>query len=73
METALVIGGIIIGYTISSIRRKRERVHGIVHIDHKTNQCAFSIRSDDLANPKSKIAVFVINHNAELSREEQTL
>ena len=73
MELLFIVAGIIIGFTLSWIRRGRERIHGVVHVDHKNNQCAFSIRSEDLANPKKKIAVFVINHNADLSREEQSL
>jgi hypothetical protein len=73
MELIFLIGGFILGTITSLIFRARERIHGIVHVDHETEQCAFTITSDQLSNKKKKIAVFVINHNAQLSREEQGL
>jgi hypothetical protein len=65
--------GIILGVISTMIYRAKERIHGIVHIDHDTEQCIFNIRSDELMNHQKKIAVFVINHKAEISREEQGL
>jgi len=73
MEFIFLVGGIIIGVIIMVIKLRNEKIHGIVHVDHKTEQCIFSITSDQLVDRKKKIAVFVINHNAEISREEQTL
>lgn len=67
------IGGIVLGVIIMLIHRSRERIHGIVHVDHDTEQCIFSLTSDQLSNRKKKIAVFVINHDAKISREEQGL
>ena len=68
-----IIGGVIIGLIISRIMRNRERIHGIIHVDHETEQCVFSLTSSDLSDRKKKIAVFVINHNANISRKEQGL
>ena len=68
-----IIGGVILGIIISRIMRNRERIHGIVHVDHETEQCIFSLTSADLSDRKKKIAVFVINHNANISRKEQGL
>ena len=73
MELLIFLGGVILGVVITMLYKARERIHGIVHIDHNTEQCIFSITSDQLTNRKKKIAVFVINHNAEISREEQSL
>ena len=67
------IGGVILGVIIMLIHRSRERIHGIVHIDHNTEQCIFSLTSDQLSDRKKKIAVFVINHDAKISRDEQSL
>lgn len=69
MEVIFFIVGWVIGFCLTMIYKNRERIHGIVHIDHKTEQCIFSITSDQLSNRKNKIAVFVINHDAEISRE----
>lgn len=73
MEVLIFIGGAILGVIFTLIFKARERIHGIVHIDHNTEQCVFSLTSAELSNRKKKIAVFVINHNADISREEQTL
>ena len=73
MELLIFIGGVLLGYAIMAIHRVRERVHGIIHIDHETEQCIFSITSDEVSNRKKKIAVFVINHDAKISREKQSL
>ena len=73
MEFLFFIGGVILGVVITLIYRSRERIHGIVHVDHNTEQCMFSVTSNELSNRNKKIVVFLINHNAELSREEQGL
>ena len=67
------IGGVIVGILAMYIYTRRERIHGVIHLDHNTQQCLINITSDELSNPKKKIAVFMIDHNAEISREEQGL
>lgn len=69
MEFIFFVGGLVIGFALTMIYKARERIHGIIHVDHKTEQCIFNITSDQLANPKNKIAVFIIDHNADISRE----
>ena len=73
MEFIFLLGGVVLGIIFTLIFKSRERIHGIVHVDHKTEQCIFSITSNQLSNRDKKIAVFMINHNAEISREEQSL
>lgn len=67
------IGGVIIGVIGALIFRSRERIHGIIHVDHESEQCIFSLTSQELLKRNKKIAVFVINHDANISREEQGL
>lgn len=67
------IGGVILGVVGALIFRSRERIHGIIHVDHDTEQCIFSLTSQELLKRDKKIAVFVINHEANISREEQGL
>lgn len=69
MEILIFIGGFILGIIMTVIYKNREIVHGIIYIDHQTEQCKFNIRSADLSDTKKKVAVFVIDHNAEISRE----
>lgn len=73
MEFIFLIGGMLLGIVIMKILNSRERIHGIIHVDHDTEQCIFSITSKELSNRKKKIAVFIINHDAEISREKQSL
>ena len=73
MEVLIFLGGVILGVIFTLIFKSRERIHGVVHVDHKTEQCIFSVTSDQLSKRDKKIAVFYINHNAEISREEQGL
>ena len=73
MEILIFVGGMILGIIGTLIFKSRERIHGVVNIDHETEQCIFSLTSDQLSKRDKKIAVFYINHNAKISREEQAL
>ena len=73
MEFIFFLVGIIVGVVFMAFRQRNEKIHGIVHVDHETENCIFSLTSDQLADRKKKIAVFVINHDAEISREKQSL
>lgn len=73
MEILIFIGGLIAGIILTVCYKNMEIIHGIIYVDHKSEQCMFNIRSDELSNPKKKTAVFIIDHNADLSREEQGL
>jgi hypothetical protein len=73
MEFIFLLGGVVLGIIFTLIFKSRERIHGIVHVDHDTDQCIFNITSDQLSRREKKIAVFVINHDAKISREEQRL
>ena len=69
MEIIFFVVGILIGILITIKLNKRERIHGIIYVDHKTEQCKFQITSDELSNRNKKIAVFYIDHNATISQE----
>jgi hypothetical protein len=73
MNIIFFVGGVILGVIFTLIYKSRERIHGVVHVDHKTEQCVFKIESDRLSKLNKKIAVFYINHDAEISRDEQGL
>lgn len=73
MEILIFLGGLILGVVSTMIYKSRERIHGLVHVDHETEQCVFSLTSDQLTDRKKKIAVFLINHEAKFSRDEQGL
>lgn len=69
MEFIFFIGGLLLGLIIMKIVNKKERIHGIVDVDHNTEQCIFHITSDEMTNRKKKIVVFYINHDANISQD----
>lgn len=73
MEILIFLVGVTLGIMGTMIYRSRERIHGIVHVDHETEQCLVNLSSEQLADRKKKIAVFYIDHEAKFSREEQGL
>ena len=73
MEFIFLAGGVVIGSIITAIIKDRNKICGVIDVDHHTEQCKVRITSDDLSNRKTKKAVFKINHDAKISREEQIL
>lgn len=69
---ALMIG-FTIGVIFTMVFKRIKEIHGMVDIDQITGLCRFRITSDKLANPRKKYAIFKINHDAEISRDEQFL
>jgi len=68
MEIIFTLCGIIMGMIISYIFYNKKN-DGIIEIDHATKLCRIKICSKDLENPKSKKAVFIIDHTAKIRDE----
>lgn len=68
MEIIFVLGGILIGIILSYIFYNKKS-DGIIEIDHMTKLCRIKICSKDLENPRSKKAIFVIDHTAKIRDE----
>ena len=73
MEIIFYIVFFLFGILIDRFILRKEEVHGKVYIDEKTGLCRFKLESDDIANLKTKKAVFKIYHNSRVSRDEHTL
>lgn len=71
MEIICFIGGVVIS-TIVHIAINR-KIYGVIDVDHKNNLCVARVTSNDLAERRPKKVMFKVNHNANLSREEQLL
>ena len=71
------IGGILLGAIVGSLLekyvKKHTKTHGVIDVDHNTGQCKVKITSADLSDRKTKKAIFTINHDAKISREEHIL
>lgn len=73
MELLIFIGGVALGIISVTLFKRKDKIYGIVEVDHSTEMCKFRITSDELSNRKNKKAVFKIEHEANISREEQGL
>lgn len=75
MEALIYMGiGLILGAVIILIIDHRDKkIYGVIDIDHNTELCKFHISSDELGNRRNTKAIFIINHEASISREEQSL
>ena len=49
------------------------KIYGVIEVDHRNNLCVARLTSNDLAERRPKKVMFKVNHNANLSREEQVL
>lgn len=73
MELLIFIGGAIAGSIITVIFKGHNKTYGVIDVDHNLEVCFINVTSQDLMERKTKKAVFEINHNADLSRKEQSL
>lgn len=71
MEFIFLIVGFTIGLIVSSVFGRGKNVYGSIDVDPTNGLCRVRATSDEIANPKKKRAIFIINHNAEISRDEQ--
>ena len=69
----VAIGGAIIGIMSVLLLALKNKTHGIIEVDHNTEQCKIRITSAELSNRKTKKVIFTVNHDARISRENQTL
>lgn len=65
--------GLFAGFIIGFCFNNSKKIHGVIDVDHKNQTCSIRVTTDDLVNTKNKKAVFLINHEATLSREEHIL
>ena len=73
MELLIFIGGVALGIIIVTLFKQKDKIYGIIEVDHNTEMCKFRITSNELSDRKNKKAMFIIEHEANISREEQGL
>lgn len=69
----VALGGAIIGILFITFLALHGKTHGVIDVDHNTEQCRFRITSAELSDRRTKKAIFKVNHDAKISREEQIL
>lgn len=73
MEILYFLGGVIVGTIVTIIFRSNTKTYGVIRVDHNIEACFIEMNSKELTDRKIKKAVFDVDHNANLSREEQGL
>ena len=74
MEFIFFLGGVIVGVSCTMIFKKdKNDVKGIIDIDHDNNFCRIRMISKDVVDNKKIEAKFALNHDFDVSREEQIL
>ena len=68
-----LIIGFVLGCIITLLIKSRCKIHGVIEVDHRTQQCRFRITSDELSDRKNTRAVFDIKHDVAISQKEQGL
>lgn len=66
--------GVIAGTVTLKLFSRKDKIYGTIDVEESSGLCRFRISNDQgLTNPKTKQAIFVVNHNATISRDEQPL
>lgn len=71
MEILLIIIGVIIGIIFEKIMTAMITEIGTIDVDHVTGLCKLNVTSDQINKTSTKRVVFTVNHDAQISREEQ--
>lgn len=62
--------GILFGVIFKSAMENKEKVTGVVQIDHNSGLCRFKITNEELSNPKCKKVQFIVDHNATITEDD---
>lgn len=73
MEFIFFLIGVLSGIALDKLLSRKDKIYGIIEVDHIAEACKVLITSDELSNRKNKKAVFKIDHNANFSRDKQGL
>lgn len=69
--------GLVCGVSCSiiycNIKKRHEKIAGVIAVDNQSNLCKFHIESNDLSDSRTKKVTFNVVHGVDLSREEQSL
>lgn len=61
------------GFIFSLLFKRSKEIHGFIDHDKTNDLCRIKMTSNEIRKLNKKYAILKINHNAEISRDEQTL
>lgn len=73
MEFIIFIGGVLVGASWTLYLKNHSGTKGIIDIDHDNNTYKIRMISKDVVDKRIWKATFLVNHDATISRDEQTL
>ncbi len=73
MDVLFFLGGVFVGFIFTILIKDNTKTYGIMLVDHENKLCKVHVTSNDLVDHRTKKVVLKVDHNANLSREEQGL
>lgn len=73
MVLVIFMIGFVVGVSFTMIFRKKDKIYGVIEVDHDSEMVKFHISSTELGDYKTKKATFKVSHDATISREKQGL
>ena len=67
------IFGLILGAVLVFVKEQNTSIKGIIQIDPKTKMCRVTILDEHLADSDIDKVMFLVSHDATISREEDVL
>lgn len=67
------IFGLILGAVLVFIKEQNTSIKGVIQIDPKTKMCRVTILDEHLADSDIDKVMFLVSHDATISREEDVL
>ena len=73
MDIMFFVGGIVVGVLLTKIFSPSYKICGSGEVDERNGMCRVHVTDEGLSDRSIKKAIFTIQHDANISREEQTL
>lgn len=67
------IFGLILGAVLVFVKEQNTSIKGVIQIDPKTKMCRVTILDEHLADSDIDKVMFLVSHDATISREEDVL
>lgn len=73
MEFIFLIVGFTFGFIFFKIYNRRTEIHGSIDVDNITGLGRVRLTSVKISDPHIKYAILKVNHDVDISRDEQAL
>lgn len=67
------IFGLILGWVTYFVKEQNTSIKGVIQIDSKTKMCRVTVLDESITDSNIKKVMFLVSHEANISREEDAL